>query len=243
MVNSRNYKVERIKLMKMTKLLLVEDDQNLGYLLKRYIELHDFEVVWVENAADALGELQQKLIDLCILDVNLPDQDGFSLAKKIRQINPKQPFIFLTARNLKADKLYGFKLGSDDYLTKPIDEEEMIARIKAVLNRTQFLTTEQPALETCQIGKYQFDYHNRQLIFQEKIQQLTHKENELLKLLYSQKGKILDRKSTLKQLWGQVDYFSRKSMDVYISKLRKYLKEDPQVSITNIHSKGFILSD
>ncbi len=227
----------------MAKILLVEDDQNLGYLLKRYIELHEFEVVWVKNATDALKKLQLQPIELCVLDVNLPDQDGFELAKNIRQQYPQQAFIFLTARNLKADKLYGFKLGSDDYLTKPVDEEEMIARIKAVLNRTQHSGRQEMPQELYSIGQYQFDSFNRQLIFNEKIQQLTHKENELLQMLCQQKGKILDRKSTLKRLWGQADYFSRKSMDVYISKLRRYLQDDPNVSITNIHSKGFILSD
>ncbi len=224
-------------------ILLVEDDQNLGYLLQKYIELHDFKVHWVKNAEQALKIMENQTIDLCILDVNLPGLDGFNLAIKIRQLQADQPFIFLTARNLKTDKLYGFKLGSDDYMTKPIDEEEMMARIRAVLNRTQKRQNSTTLNTIYQIGKYQFDYPNRKLNFQDSTQHLTSRENELLKLLYDHKNNILDRKTTLKQLWGEADYFKRKSMDVYISRLRKYLNKDPEINIHNVHGKGFILSE
>lgn len=223
-------------------ILLVEDDQNLGFLLSKYIELHDFKVFWFKTAEAALEFLEKCQVDLCILDVNLPGQDGFDLAKNIKKQFPFLPFIFLTARNLKVDKLLGFKIGGDDYITKPVDEEELIARIRAVLNRKhRQLPAQNSPADHFKISTYRFDYTNQQLIFGSIVQKLTVKESELLRLLCLSQGKILSRKETLQKLWGQVDYFSRKSMDVYISRLRGYLKEDPKVKIENVHGKGFIL--
>ncbi len=222
-------------------ILLVEDDAHLGYLLQQYIVLHELEVVWVKTAKLALEAFREGRFDLCIFDVNLPDQDGFSLARQIRMLLPDQPFLFLTARTLKTDKLLGFKLGADDYLCKPIDEEEMMARIRAILHRTSRQAPFAGQKLEYQIGDFVFDPAQGQLRLGEVTRQLTLKESQLLDLLCQQKGKILDRKTSLRLIWGEVDYFTRKSMDVYISKLRKYLAEDTRVQIRNIHGQGFVL--
>ena len=226
---------------KSKNLLLVEDDANIGYLLKKYLELHDFKVQWAKNANEALQLLEGQKFHLCILDINLPDINGFELSIQIKKRINKQPIIFLTARNIKVDKLYGFKLGADDYITKPVDEEELVARIKAVLNRTYPISTEK-SNDQIQLGQYKFNPNNLQLKIAEELIQLTQKEMELLLLLYQNKEQLLTRKEALYTIWGSYDYFKRKSMDVYISKLRKYLSKDPGIKIINIHGQGFILS-
>lgn len=229
--------------MKQARLLLVEDDNNLGYVLDEYLSMYDFDVCWVRNGEEALKQLQQEFYHLCILDVMMPKMDGFTLAQHIQKQYPQLPFIFLTARSLKIDKLKGFKLGADDYLIKPIDEEELIARIKAVLRR---VNPENDATEESYclpIGSYIFDFKNHWLKNGAKKIQLTQKETELLLMLSQNKGQVLNRKEALKQLWGEADFFNRRSMDVFISRLRKYLSEDEKIKIVNVHSKGFILID
>ncbi len=189
----------------------------------------------------ALRYLIGMRVDLCILDVMLPKKDGFTLAHEIKQQNEKMPVIFLTSKALKIDKLKGFKLGADDYILKPVDEEELIARIEAVMRRTKPLQQNAEAANFT-IGKYVFDYANQTLHLDDKKQVLTVKEADVLKLLCEHKGKILDRKNALKQVWGESDFFTRRSMDVFISRLRKFLREDSSVQIKNVHSKGYVLN-
>lgn len=223
-----------------TRILLVEDDANLGYILKEYLHVYDFEVDWAKDGEEGLAQFKRLKYDLCILDVMMPKMDGFTLAGKIKSFAPEVPLIFLTAKTLKIDKLKGFKLGADDYIVKPVDEEELIARINAIIKRSGHLQEEQqPSL--FQIGKYEFDFANQSLTLKGKKQLITTKEAEILRLLCIHKGNLLDRQTTLRELWGESDYFNRRSMDVFISKLRKYLSDDPTVKITNVHGKGFVL--
>lgn len=222
------------------KILLVEDNDTLGYVLQQYLEMKGFEVALAKEGRQGLNLFRKTHFDLCILDVMMPEMDGFSLAAQIKNMEPKMPIIFLTAKSLKVDVLKGFNLGADDYIVKPIDEEELVARIKAVLRRSNQLEV---ATERFSIGKYTFDFLNQKLIHAEKERQLTEKEAHLLKLLCQHKGKLLSRQIVLKSLWSQSDYFTRRSMDVFISRLRKYLSEDSSIQITNVYGSGFILSD
>ncbi|MBO3698050.1 response regulator transcription factor [Roseivirga sp. E12] len=223
-------------------ILLVEDDDNLGYILKEYLQVHEFKVTWVKDGLQGLDAFESSRFDLCLLDVMMPKMDGFTLAEKIKRGSPEVPLIFLTAKALKIDKLKGFKAGADDYIVKPVDEEELIARINAIVKRSGLHRQESQSI-TYQIGQYSFDYPNQTLIFDGEKQTITSKEAEILRQLCLRKGQILDRQTTLKELWGESDYFNRRSMDVFISKLRKYLSRDPQVKITNVHGKGFVLED
>jgi len=224
----------------MYSILLVEDDASLGYILKEYLEMHSFIITLAKDGEEGLTMFNRQHFDLCILDVMLPKKDGFTLAYEIKQLNEKMPVIFLTSKALKIDKLKGFKLGADDYILKPVDEEELIARIEAVIRRAN--ATLQNKLQTkFFIGKYVFDHANQVLMLDNQKQAITIKEAAILKLLCEHKGRILDRKNTLKKLWGESDYFTRRSMDVFISRLRKYLSEDPTVEIKNVHGKGYIL--
>jgi DNA-binding response OmpR family regulator len=225
----------------MHTILLVEDDNSLGYILKEYLQMHEFTVVLAKDGEEGLTVFNRMPVDLCILDVMLPKKDGFTLAHEIKQQNEKMPVIFLTSKALKIDKLKGFKLGADDYILKPVDEEELIARIEAVLRRAN-PQQQKSETEIFTIGKYIFDYPNQILQLDDKKQTLTVKEAGVLKLLCEHKGKILDRKNALKEVWGVSDFFTRRSMDVFISRLRKYLSEDPSVKIKNIHSKGYVLN-
>ncbi|MDC8005698.1 response regulator transcription factor [Aureisphaera galaxeae] len=223
-------------------ILLAEDDENLGYILSEYLKLNGFEIRLVKNGADALKAFQQEPFGLGIFDVMMPIMDGFTLAKHIREASSSFPIIFLTAKGLKVDVLKGFKLGADDYIKKPVNEEELVARVHAVLRRTTSMTeAEVQEASVFEIGQYQFDYKNQTLQIADETVSLTQRESNILKLLCQYEGKILDRKMALRKLWGNSDYFNRKSMDVFIYKLRKYLAKDPKVSIKNIHGKGFIL--
>jgi DNA-binding response OmpR family regulator len=223
------------------RLLLVEDDENLGYILQEYLEMNGLSVDWAKDGSEGLSRVQNNDYDLCILDIMMPKKDGFTLAKEIKNLNKDLPFVFLTAKTLKVDKLKGFDLGADDYIVKPVDEELLIARIKAILNRFDDTPTTDP--DTYVIGNYKFDVNTRKLIKGEQEQSLTPREADLLSLFCKQKGELLSRKQALQEIWGEKNYFNRRIMDVYISKLRKYLSGDPEVQIKNIHSKGFILSD
>ena len=224
----------------MYRILLVEDDTSLGYILKEYLEMHHFHIELAKDGEDAILAFNRLPIDVCILDVMLPKKDGFAVAAEIRKLNERMPVIFLTAKSLKIDKLKGFNLGADDYMVKPVDEEELIARINAVMRRVRPETGD-PGNQF-QIGKYFFDFANQVLILGDQKQFMTVRETAVLKLLCEHRGKIMDRKQALKQLWGESDYFTRRSMDVFISHLRKYLSADPAIEIRNVHGKGYILS-
>ncbi len=225
----------------MYRILLVEDDINLGYILKEYLELHHYYVELAKDGEAALQLFNRSHFNICILDVMLPKKDGFTVAAEIKHLNSKMPLLFLTARSLKIDKLKGFNIGADDYMVKPIDEEELIARIEAVMRRVNQSSAE-VSVKRFTIGRYVFDFSNQVLELEEKKQSLTVKEAEVLKLLCEHKGKILDRRIALKTVWGESDYFSRRSMDVFISRIRKYFIDDATVQIKNVHGKGYVLS-
>jgi len=222
-------------------ILIAEDDKNLGYMLSEYLKINGFLVEVVENGLEVLRLIEKRSFDLCVLDVMMPEMDGFSVASKLKEINTEMPIIFLTARYMKVDKLKGFKLGADDYIVKPVDEEELIARIKAVLKRSLYQRTVELEETSFRIGAYAFDYKNQLLVIGDKKKTLTVMEADILKIFAEHKNNIVTRSFVLKKLWGINDYFNRKSMDVFVYKLRKMLSEDPSVSIKNIHGKGFKL--
>lgn len=224
------------------KILLVEDDQNFGSVLKSYLEMNDFSVDWVDDGKHALQSFFAGNYQLCVLDVMLPNVDGITIAKNIKELNPNIPFIFLTAKTLKEDILRGYQTGADDYLTKPFDSEVLIYKIKAILKRKGLTTQLQDEnLDKFELGKYTFEYRIRTLFHEGKSIKLSPKEAELLKLLCTHKNDILLRDVALKSIWGEEGYFTTRSMDVYITKLRKYLKNDPNIEILNIHGNGFRL--
>lgn len=223
------------------KILLVEDDANLGQVLKNYLELHDFVVELTRDGILGLAAFRREKFDLCILDVMMPNMDGFTLAEEIRNVDPDVPLFFLSARNMKDDLLTGYKLGADDYITKPFDSEVLLHKIKAVLKRNQDLQDKNPSQIEFKIGKFNFNSKLRILEAEGKEITLSPKENALLQMLCEYKNDLLPRDVTLKRIWGSDTYFNGRSMDVYIAKLRKYLSEDEHVSIVNIHGNGFRL--
>lgn len=220
------------------EILLVEDNPTLGYALTEYLKMQDMQVTLCQDGEEGEKVFRQQRFDLCIIDVMLPRQDGFGLAAKIRQLQPGMPFIFLTARGMKVDKLKGFRLGADDYIVKPVDEEELVARIRAVLRRA---TDPVSAPADNQLGIFSIDWTRRLLLTGGQEKQLTEREAGLLKMLVESKHQLLRRETALKKLWGRNDYFNRRSMDVHIARLRKYLKDDTGLSIVNVHGKGFVL--
>ena len=222
-------------------ILLVEDDPTLGYLLKEYLSMNHFHISLAKSGKEATKLLEEYTFDLAILDVMLPDTDGFELARNIQSLYPSLPFLFLTARSLKVDVLKGFSLGAVDYLKKPIDEEELVVRIKSLLNRIQPLQHPEKTSEISTIGKYTFHYKNQTLEFQGNKTALTKREAELLRFLYLNKNNLCMHKEILNTLWGKSDYFNKKSLNVFITHLRKYLQEDTNISIENVHKQGFIL--
>lgn len=223
------------------KILLVEDDTTLGYILQEYLEMKGFAVQWAKNGIEGLRALRQGTFNLCVLDVMMPQMDGFTMADKMQAAGYNLPLLFLTAKSLKVDVLKGFSLGADDYIIKPVEEEELVARIQAILKRANRLSeTDHQIFE---IGQYQFDSANQKLTFDGEDKYLTERETQVLKLLCLNKGNLLSRQYVLQTIWGKSDYFNRRSMDVFISKLRKYLSKDERIQITNVHGSGFILSD
>ncbi len=224
------------------KLFLVEDDPNFGAVLKAYLEIHDYEVDWINDGALALNKFIVNTYDLCILDVMLPNIDGFEIGRNIRSKDAHIPMIFLTAKTLKADILEGFSIGADDYITKPFDSEVLLCKINAILKRNAQSDLKEESGKNCQIGNYLFDYPLRTIIIGDKKDKLSPKEAELLKLLYLHKNNILSREKALQKVWGDPNYFTTRSMDVYISKLRKYFSDDKRIKIMNIHGSGFKLS-
>ncbi len=222
------------------KILLCEDDTNLGQVLKNYLELNDYEVTLERDGRLGLAAFQREKFDLCLLDVMMPNMDGFTLAEEIRDINPEVPLFFLSAKTMKDDIIQGYKLGADDYITKPFDSEVLLLKIKAILKRNEELHREEVNAEF-DLGKYHFNPRLRELVIDGKTQVLSPKENELLKMLCEYKNDLLSREAALKKIWGSDTYFNGRSMDVYIAKLRKYLKEDSNIEIVNIHGNGFRL--
>ena len=221
------------------KILLVEDDNNLGNLLQDSLELKNYEVTLKRNGEEGLTEFKAGKFDMCILDVMIPKKDGFTLAKDIRRINTQVPIMFLTAKAMKEDAIEGLKIGADDYMTKPFSMEELLVRIQAIYRRVG--TAEDDNLGEFQIGKYYFIANEQLLKLGTEQQKLTTKESDLLKLLCKNVNGILERNNALKAVWGDDNYFNGRSMDVYIAKLRKYLSEDENVEIVNVHGKGFKL--
>lgn len=223
-----------------TQILLAEDDPNLGMLLQDYLEMEGFFVRLCRDGDEALKAFKEGPYDFCILDIMMPKKDGFTVAKEIRNKNKKIPILFLTAKSMKEDKIEGFQLGADDYITKPFDEEELLMRIKAIIKRTYELDNQQSIFH---IGKYTFDYGKQLLIYGGESRRITSKESEILKLLLNKKDNVLRREDALIAIWGENDYFHGRSFDVFITKLRKYLKDDPSIRIENIHGVGFMLTD
>lgn len=223
------------------KILLVEDDTNLGQVLKNYLELHDYVVELCRDGILGLAAFRRESFDLCLLDVMMPNMDGFTLGEEIRNADPDVPLFFLSARSMKEDVINGYKLGADDYITKPFDSEVLLLKIKAILKRNQDLQEKTPAFIEFEFGKFKFNSKLRILSIGDKEFTLSPKENALLQMLCEYKNDLLPRDQALKRIWGSDTYFNGRSMDVYIAKLRKYLSEDESVSIVNIHGNGFRL--
>lgn len=222
------------------KVLLCEDDQNLGNVLKNYLELNDYDVTLERDGRLGLAAFQREKFDICLLDIMMPHMDGFKLAEEIRDIDPDVPLFFLSAKTMKEDIIQGYKLGADDYITKPFDSEVLMMKIKAILKRNEEQNRENENAEY-DLGKYHFNPRLRELEHGETKMTLSPKENDLLKMLCEYRNDLLPREQALKKIWGSDTYFNGRSMDVYIAKLRKYLKEDPSIEIVNIHGNGFRL--
>ncbi|MGM0565843.1 MAG: response regulator transcription factor [Bacteroidota bacterium] len=222
------------------KVLLAEDDKNLGNILKNYLIAKGFETDLFPDGKQAWDAFEQETYTFCIIDVMMPVMDGFTLADKIRSRNKEIPMLFLTAKSLQEDKLKGFNLGADDYMTKPFSMEELLARMKAILRRSQEMEqNKEQRLFT--IGKFEFDYDRQVLKDGNEERKLTSKESDLLRLLAQHENDTLDRTEALKKIWHDDSYFNARSMDVYIAKLRKYLKSDPNIELINVHGVGFRL--
>ncbi len=222
------------------KVLLAEDDQNLGMLLQEYLSAKGFDTDLYADGDKAYKGFKQNQYNLCILDVMMPVKDGFSLAKDIRMLNTDIPIVFLTAKSLKEDVFEGFKIGADDYVTKPFSMEELLLRIEAILRRTKNKISV-PESTVYNIGKFVFDSRKQTLQINDETSKLTTKESELLKLLCKNINQILDRNTALKAIWIDDSYYNARSMDVYITKLRKKLINDPAIEIINVHGQGFKL--
>jgi two-component system, OmpR family, response regulator len=226
--------------MKNKKVLLAEDDSNLGTLLKNYLIMKNYETTLSVNGKEALSEFTKESYDICILDIMMPEMDGIKLAGEIRKLRPEIPVIFLTAKNQKEDIIEGFRTGADDYITKPFSMEELIFRIEAILRRTSERAVPKKE-EIYKVGEYTFDTLKQLLTHGDQTIKLTTKESELLELLCRNKNEVLERNFALKAIWIDDNYFNARSMDVYITKLRKYLRKDTNVKILNVHGKGYKL--
>jgi DNA-binding response OmpR family regulator len=221
-------------------ILLAEDDLNLGMLLVDYLEAEGFAVKLCRDGELALEAFNKNSFDICLLDIMMPKMDGFSLAKKIRERNKNIPLIFITAKSLKEDKLKGYDTGADDYIIKPFDEEELLWKIKALVRRIP--SRNSPGKEIILLGRYSFDHENQSLQIDGKTKRITGKECDILKYLSDHRNRVIKREDMLKDLWGENDYFLGRSLDVFITKMRKYLKEDESISIENVFGVGFILN-
>ena len=224
--------------MKSARIFLVEDDLSFGSVLKSYLELNDFQVDWVDDGKYAVDHFRKGAFEICILDVMLPHVDGFTIAREIRKINNLVPIIFLTAKKMKEDVLKGYGVGGDDYVTKPFDTDILLAKIKAIMTRRDFQTGTRDVFE---IGKFVFNSKLRTLTIGDDERKLSPKEAQLLELLALNPNELISREVALKKIWGSDDYFTARSMDVSITKLRKFLSDDPNLNIKNIHGAGFQL--
>lgn len=222
-------------------ILLVEDDQNLGFVVQDALKRKGYTVHLVRDGKEGLKKFNEQPYDLCVLDVMLPGKDGFSLAEDIRLVNAQVPIVFLTARSQTEDRIAGFKAGGDDYLSKPFSHEELVLRVEAILRRTQGRTEEARARERFEVGDYTFDHRNLMLSHPTEERKLTKKEADVLRLLCLHADQVLPRELVLNMVWGDDTYFLGRSLDVFISRLRKYLKLDPKVQIVNVHGVGFKL--
>ncbi len=218
--------------------LLAEDDKNLGTILKAYLEAKGYETTLCVDGKEALEKFKREDFHFCILDVMMPVMDGFALATEIRKLDKKVPVLFLTAKSMQEDKLQGFNLGADDYLTKPFSMEELLMRMKAILRRS---AEDQKRQTVFKIGRFTFDYNRQLLTHDDESHKLTSKEAELLRLLCENLNRVLDRSVALNKIWYDDSYFNARSMDVYITKLRKYFKNDDQIELMNVHGVGFKL--
>ncbi len=227
-------------------ILLVEDDQNFGDVLRSYLEMHDYIVTLAQDGEEGLASFKKGTFDLCIFDVMMPKKDGFTLAKEVREINKEVPIIFLTAKTMKEDVLQGFKIGADDYISKPFNSEELLLRIQAIMKRSGGKSEPVEDVKEFTIGDYHFNFPLRILSFQpggevESKDKLSPKEAQLLKMFCMKVNDILPRSEALTKIWGEDNYFTARSMDVFVTKLRKYLKKDSKLEIVNIHGNGFQL--
>ena len=227
--------------MKKPHILYVEDDETLSFVTKDNLEMNGFEVTHAKDGQEAITFFKRGVFDLCLVDVMLPIKDGYAVAEEIRSRHSEIPILFLTAKSLKEDKLHGLRLGADDYITKPFSIEELILKINVFLRRKYI--TGSSELTFLKAGKYTLDHDNLRLAYDNETNQMTKKEADLLKLLIENKNKIVERSTILERLWGENDYFMGRSMDVFISRLRKYLKGDDTISIENIHGVGFRLNE
>lgn len=227
------------------KILLVEDDQNFGDVLKSYLEMHDYDVTLASDGILGFESYRTGSFDLCIFDVMMPRKDGFTLAREVREKDKEMPIIFLTAKNLKEDILEGFKIGADDYLSKPFNSEELLLRIQAILRRVNKGAEKEDEVKEYIIGKYHFNYPLRVLTYKgdggNEKEKLSPKEAHLLKMFCQYKNDVLTRAEALAKIWGEDNYFTARSMDVFVTKLRKYLSKDANLQISNIHGNGFRL--
>lgn len=222
----------------MKKVLLAEDDTDFANVLKQYLEIHNFEVCWAKDGDEAWKAFQKEIFDISIFDVMMPKIDGFTLAEKCVTLRPEIPFLFLTARNQNEDKIKGLKLGADDYIVKPFEADELVLRINNILRRTSKSPGIQPTVNEIQIGNYLFHTYRLELKLENSIQQLTEKEAALITFLFNNKNQLLKRDQILQSLWKNDDYFSGRSMDVFISRLRKYFKDDTNISIESVRNIG-----
>lgn len=230
-----------------SKILLVEDDQNFGEVLRSYLEEYDYDVTLATDGVQGFESYRKGVFDLCIFDVMMPKKDGFTLAKEIRERDAEMPIIFLTAKTLKEDVLQGFKIGADDYISKPFNSEELLYRIQAVLKRSKNKGIDlDEDIREFSIGKFHFNYTLRILSYNpggsdESKEKLSPKEAQLLRMFAMFKNDVLPRSEALTKIWGEDNYFTARSMDVFVTKLRKYLKKDENIEIVNIHGNGFQL--
>ena len=228
------------------RILLVEDDQNFGDVLRSYLEMHEYDVTLATDGVEGLDKYKRGEYDLCIFDVMMPKKDGFTLAREIREKDTEMPIIFLTAKTMKNDVLQGFKIGADDYISKPFNSEELLYRIQAILKRRQTKADPREEIKEFNIGKFHFNYPLRILTYakgteEEGKEKLSPKEAQLLRMFAMYMNDILPRSEALTKIWGEDNYFTARSMDVFVTKLRKYLKADSNIEIVNIHGNGFQL--
>lgn len=228
-------------MMKAIRVLYVEDEASLGTIVKDSMESRGFEVLFCKNATEGLYAFKTQSPEICVLDIMMPGMDGFEMAKEIRKINKSIPIIFLSAKSQTSDVVKGFEIGAHDYIKKPFSIEELLIRMQSILNRGKSQKTEEPIEPICHIGRYIFHTEKQLLIYENIEKKLTHRESEILRMLYENRNKVLERDIVLMELWGDNSFFNARSMDVFITKLRKYLKNDPRIEIVNIRGIGYKL--